>query len=81
MVYAIGSECAIGGYVRIYLTFVILPDDISVKHISMSRKSLMLLNETRFVAKRRLTQQTHRNTVMNRNAMQGFDNDAFESSN
>ncbi|XP_011291179.1 chitin synthase chs-2 [Musca domestica] len=56
-------------------------DDISVKHISMSRKSLMLLNETRFVAKRRLTQQTHRNTVMNRNPMHGFDNDAFESSN
>ncbi|XP_061397172.1 chitin synthase chs-2 [Musca vetustissima] len=56
-------------------------DDISVKHISMSRKSLMLLNETRFVAKRRLTQQTHRNTVLNRNPLQGFDNDAFETSN
>ncbi|XP_073836306.1 chitin synthase 2 isoform X2 [Musca autumnalis] len=54
-------------------------DDISVKHISMSRKSMMLLNETRFVAKRRLTQQTRRNTVLNRNLMQGFDNNGFEN--
>lgn len=64
-----------------YYKLNLFADDISVKHISMSRKSLMILNETRFVAKRRLTQQTHRNTDFNRNPMQGFDNAAFENTN
>ncbi|KAI8122277.1 Chitin synthase 6 [Lucilia cuprina] len=54
-------------------------DDINMKHISMSRKSLMMLNETRFVAKRRLTKQTSRNTDFNRNPMQGHNNLAFEN--
>ncbi|KAM7358478.1 chitin synthase 2 isoform 3-T3 [Cochliomyia hominivorax] len=52
-------------------------DDINVKHISMSRKSIMMLNETRFVAKRRLTKQTSRNTDFNRNPMQGHTNLSF----
>lgn len=46
----------------------------------MSRKSLMMLNETRFVAKRRLTKQTTRNTDFNRNPIQGYNNQAFENS-
>lgn len=47
----------------------------------MSRKSLMMLNETRFVAKRRLTKQTSRNTDFNRNPMQGHQNLGFDNTN
>lgn len=39
----------------------------------------MMLNETRFVAKRRLTKQTDRNTDFNRNPLQGYINDAFDN--
>ncbi|XP_011190169.2 chitin synthase chs-2 isoform X1 [Zeugodacus cucurbitae] len=57
-------------------------DDLKVKHISMSRKSLMMLNETRCVAKRRLTEQVKRNTDFNKNPLPfvqtGFTNAAFD---
>lgn len=45
----------------------------------MSRKSLMMLNETRDVAKRRLTEQVRRNTDFNKNPpTNAYDNPGFE---
>ncbi|KAL9910765.1 chitin synthase 2 isoform 3-T3 [Glossina fuscipes fuscipes] len=56
-------------------------DDINVKHISMSRKSLMMLNKTRFVTKRRLTEQVRCNTDFNRCPPQEcYDNIAYDDS-
>uniref|UniRef100_A0A1B0AE11 chitin synthase n=1 Tax=Glossina pallidipes TaxID=7398 RepID=A0A1B0AE11_GLOPL len=56
-------------------------DDINVKHISMSRKSLMMLNKTRFVTKRRLTEQVRCNTDFNRCPPQeSYDNIAYDHS-
>lgn len=56
--------------------------ELKVKHISMSRKSLMMLNETRCVAKRRLTEQVKRNTDFNKNPLSflqmGYTNVAFD---
>lgn len=52
-------------------------DELKVKNISMSRKSIMLLNETRDEAKRRKTEQMKRSQIFNLNG--GYDNDAFDS--
>ncbi|XP_017480643.1 PREDICTED: uncharacterized protein LOC108369929 isoform X2 [Rhagoletis zephyria] len=57
-------------------------DEINVKHISMSRKSLVMLNEKRSIAKRRLTDQVQRNTDSNKYPVTfsptGYTNVAFE---
>uniref|UniRef100_W8AXX4 chitin synthase n=1 Tax=Ceratitis capitata TaxID=7213 RepID=W8AXX4_CERCA len=57
-------------------------DELRVKHISMSRKSLMMLNESRCLAKHRLTEQLKRNTDFNKNPVPfiqtGYVNAAFE---
>ncbi|XP_054734124.1 chitin synthase chs-2 [Anastrepha obliqua] len=57
-------------------------DEIKVKHISMSRKSRMMLNERRSSAKRRLTEQAQRNTDFNKHPVPfvetGYTNIAFE---
>ncbi|XP_069967358.1 chitin synthase chs-2-like [Bactrocera oleae] len=58
-------------------------DELKVKHISMSRKSLIILNEKRCVAKRRLTEQVKHNTDFNKNPLPcvrtDYTNAAFES--
>ncbi|XP_011200587.2 chitin synthase chs-2 isoform X1 [Bactrocera dorsalis] len=57
-------------------------DELKVKHISMSRKSQIMLNEKRSVAKRRLTEQVKRNTDFNKNPLPfvqtGYVNAAFD---
>ncbi|XP_023159175.1 uncharacterized protein LOC111591750, partial [Ceratitis capitata] len=57
-------------------------DELRVKHISMSRKSLIMLNESRCLAKHRLTEQLKRNTDFNKNPVPfiqtGYANAAFE---
>ncbi|XP_055854071.1 chitin synthase chs-2 [Episyrphus balteatus] len=52
-------------------------DELKVKNISMSRKSIMLLNETRDEAKRRKTEQMKRSQIFNLNG--GYDNEAFDT--
>lgn len=53
-------------------------EELKVKNISMSRKSIMLLNETRDEAKRRKTEQMKRSQIFNQNG--GYDNEAFDTS-
>ncbi|XP_037938535.1 chitin synthase chs-2 [Teleopsis dalmanni] len=53
-------------------------DDIKANQISMSRKSLMMLNETRHNAKRRLTQQLRRNTEINENSTLTYQHPSYD---